>query len=84
MAEFGACARNEPSGALHGLMRVRAFVQDDAHIFCTNEQIEPETKRFIDLLASIYKDFGFDEFVIIKVSTNIVRRCGWVRNDLFR
>ena len=64
MAEFGACARNEPSGALHGLMRVRAFVQDDAHIFCTNEQIEPETKRFIDLLASIYKDFGFDEFVI--------------------
>ena len=64
MAEFGACARNEPSGALHGLMRVRAFVQDDAHIFCTNEQIEAETKLFINLLASIYKDFGFDEFVI--------------------
>ena len=64
MAEFGACARNEPSGALHGLMRVRAFVQDDAHIFCTNEQIESETKQFIDLLSSIYKDFGFDEFVI--------------------
>ncbi len=64
MAEFGACARNEPSGALHGLMRVRAFVQDDAHIFCTNKQIESETKRFIDLLALIYKDFGFDEFVI--------------------
>ena len=64
MAEFGACARNEPSGALHGLMRVRAFVQDDAHIFCTEDQIEAETKRFIDLLASIYKDFGFEEFVI--------------------
>ena len=64
MAEFGACARNEPSGALHGLMRVRAFVQDDAHIFCTNEQIESETKQFIDLLSSIYKDFGFNEFVI--------------------
>ncbi|MBT3660491.1 MAG: threonine--tRNA ligase [Rhodospirillaceae bacterium] len=64
MAEFGACARNEPSGALHGLMRVRAFVQDDAHIFCTEDQIEEETKRFIDLLASIYKDFGFEDFVI--------------------
>ncbi|MEK9725508.1 MAG: threonine--tRNA ligase, partial [Rhodospirillaceae bacterium] len=64
MAEFGACARNEPSGALHGLMRVRAFVQDDAHIFCTEDQIESETKRFIDLLASIYKDFGFDDFII--------------------
>ena len=64
MAEFGACARNEPSGALHGLMRVRAFVQDDAHIFCTEDQIESETKRFIDLLALIYKDFGFKEFVI--------------------
>jgi len=64
MAEFGSCHRNEPSGALHGLMRVRAFVQDDAHIFCTEDQIESETKRFIDLLASIYKDFGFEEFVI--------------------
>ena len=64
MAEFGACARNEPSGALHGLMRVRAFVQDDAHIFCTEDQIESETKLFIDLLDSIYGDFGFKEFVI--------------------
>jgi threonyl-tRNA synthetase len=64
MAEFGACARNEPSGALHGLMRVRAFVQDDAHIFCVEGQIESETKRFIDLLALIYKDFGFKEFAI--------------------
>ena len=64
MAEFGSCHRNEPSGALHGLMRVRAFVQDDAHIFCRENQIESETKIFIDLLASIYKDFGFEEFVI--------------------
>ena len=64
MAEFGSCHRNEPSGALHGLMRVRAFTQDDAHIFCRPDQIEAETKIFIDLLSSIYKDFGFDEFVI--------------------
>jgi threonyl-tRNA synthetase len=64
IAEFGSCHRNEPSGALHGLMRVRAFVQDDAHIFCREDQIESETKIFIDLLASVYKDFGFDEFVI--------------------
>lgn len=64
MAEFGSCHRYEPSGALHGLMRVRAFTQDDAHIFCTEDQIESETKIFIDLLASIYKDFGFEDFVI--------------------
>lgn len=64
MAEFGSCHRYEPSGALHGLMRVRAFTQDDAHIFCTEDQIESETKIFIDLLASIYKDFGFEEFVV--------------------
>ena len=64
MAEFGSCHRNEPSGALHGLMRVRAFTQDDAHIFCTEEQVEDETKEFIDLLSSIYRDFGFEEFVI--------------------
>lgn len=64
MAEFGSCHRNEPSGALHGLMRVRAFTQDDAHIFCRPDQIEAETKIFIDLLSSVYKDFGFDEFVI--------------------
>ena len=61
MAEFGACHRNEPSGALHGLMRVRGFVQDDAHIFCREDQITPETKNFCDLLMSIYKDFGFEE-----------------------
>jgi len=64
MAEFGACHRYEPSGALHGIMRVRAFTQDDAHIFCTEDQIEAETKIFIDLLASIYRDFGFEEFKI--------------------
>ncbi|MBT6119100.1 MAG: threonine--tRNA ligase, partial [Rhodospirillaceae bacterium] len=64
MAEFGSCHRNEPSGALHGLMRVRAFVQDDAHIFCTEDQIEDETKVFCDLLASIYKDLGFEDFII--------------------
>ena len=62
MAEFGACHRYEPSGALHGIMRVRAFTQDDAHIFCTDEQIAPETARFVDLLASVYRDFGFDTF----------------------
>jgi threonyl-tRNA synthetase len=61
MAEFGACVRNEPSGALHGLMRLRGFVQDDAHIFCTEAQITPETKDFCDLLMSIYRDFGFDQ-----------------------
>ena len=62
MAEFGACHRFEPSGALHGIMRVRAFTQDDAHIFCTEDQVAPETARFVALLASIYRDFGFPEF----------------------
>jgi len=64
MAEFGSCHRNEPSGALHGLMRVRGFVQDDAHIFCTEDQITSETKDFCDLLMSIYKDFGFEDVVV--------------------
>ncbi len=64
MAEFGSCHRYEPSGALHGLMRVRAFTQDDAHIFCTEDQIEQETKYFCELLSSIYRDLGFDEFVV--------------------
>jgi threonyl-tRNA synthetase len=64
MAEFGSCHRYEPSGALHGLMRVRAFTQDDAHIFCTEQQIAPETARFVELLASIYRDFGFPEFQV--------------------
>ena len=61
MAEFGSCHRYEPSGALHGIMRVRAFTQDDAHIFCTESQIAPETVSFVDLLSSIYRDFGFDD-----------------------
>ena len=64
MAEFGACHRNEPSGALHGLMRVRAFLQDDAHIFCTEQQIESETKEFINLLSVVYKELGFADFKI--------------------
>ncbi|MDF1748155.1 MAG: threonine--tRNA ligase [Alphaproteobacteria bacterium] len=64
MAEFGSCHRYEPSGALHGIMRVRAFTQDDAHIFCTEAQIESETREFIELLSSIYRDFGFEEFTI--------------------
>ncbi len=62
LAEFGSCHRYEPSGALHGIMRVRAFTQDDAHIFCTEAQIAPETVRFVALLSSIYRDFGFPEF----------------------
>jgi threonyl-tRNA synthetase len=64
MAEFGSCHRNEPSGALLGLMRVRAFTQDDAHIFCTEEQINSETVIFCELLLSIYRDFGFEDVVI--------------------
>ena len=64
MAEFGSCHRYEPSGALHGIMRVRAFTQDDAHIFCTEAQIADETVKFVDLLSSIYRDFGFTEFRI--------------------
>ncbi len=75
MAEFGSCHRNEPSGALHGLMRVRAFTQDDAHIFCTNDQITSETIIFCDLLMSIYKDFGFED-VIIKYSDRPQVRAG--------
>ncbi len=62
MAEFGACHRYEPSGALHGIMRVRGFVQDDAHIFCTEAQIAPETARFVAMLAEVYRDLGFDGF----------------------
>jgi len=64
MAEFGSCLRYEPSGALHGLMRVRSFTQDDAHIFCTEEQITSETIRFCELLSSIYRDLGFDDFIV--------------------
>ncbi len=62
LAEFGACHRYEPSGALHGIMRVRSFLQDDAHIFCTEEQIAAETVKFVALLSSVYADFGFPEF----------------------
>ncbi len=64
MAEFGSCHRSEPSGALHGLMRVRAFTQDDAHIFCTEDQITSETSAFCKLLLSIYRDFGFEDIIV--------------------
>ena len=75
LAEFGSCHRNEPSGTLHGLMRVRNFVQDDAHIFCTEDQILDEVSAFIDLLFKVYRDFGFDE-VIVKLSTRPEQRVG--------
>ncbi len=75
MAEFGSCHRNEPSGTLHGLMRVRNFVQDDAHIFCTEEQIQEEVSAFIDLLFEVYADFGFND-VIIRLSTRPENRVG--------
>ena len=75
LAEFGSCHRNEPSGTLHGLMRVRNFVQDDAHIFCTEDQILAEVSAFIDLLYGIYRDFGFDE-VLVKFSTRPAKRVG--------
>ena len=75
LAEFGSCHRNEPSGTLHGLMRVRNFVQDDAHIFCTEGQIQDEVSIFIDMLFAVYKDFGFEE-VIIKLSTRPENRVG--------
>ncbi len=75
IAEFGSCHRNEPSGALHGLMRVRGFVQDDAHIFCTEEQIQGEAGAFIDLLRRVYADFGFEQ-ILIKLSTRPEKRIG--------
>jgi threonyl-tRNA synthetase len=75
LAEFGACHRYEPSGALHGIMRVRAFTQDDAHIFCTEEQIASETVRFVELLSSIYRDFGYPEFRV-KFSDRPASRIG--------
>jgi threonyl-tRNA synthetase len=75
LAEFGSCHRNEPSGALHGLMRVRGFTQDDAHIFCTEAQVEPEVMQFIDFLQRVYADFGFDD-ILIKFSTRPARRVG--------
>ena len=75
MAEFGSCHRNEQSGALHGLMRARSFTQDDAHIFCTEEQIQAEVGGFIDLLYAVYADFGFDD-IIVKLSTRPEQRVG--------
>ncbi|MFK7958385.1 MAG: threonine--tRNA ligase [Lysobacterales bacterium] len=75
MAEFGSCHRNEPSGALHGLMRVRNFTQDDAHIFCTEAQVESEVAAFHDLVESVYHDFGFDE-IIVRLSTRPENRVG--------
>ena len=75
MAEFGSCHRNEPSGALHGIMRVRAFTQDDAHIFCTEDQIDSEGRAFCDLLLDIYRDFGFDD-VRVKFSDRPETRAG--------
>lgn len=77
MAEFGSCTRNEASGSLHGIMRVRGFVQDDAHIFCTEEQIGSEVARFVHLLKSMYKDCGFSEDkIIVKFSTRPEKRVG--------
>ncbi|MEJ2533693.1 MAG: threonine--tRNA ligase [Halioglobus sp.] len=75
LAEFGSCHRNEPSGSLHGIMRVRGFVQDDAHIFCTEGQIQPEVSAFIDFLHAVYADFGFQE-VIYRLSTRPEQRVG--------
>ncbi|WP_444460312.1 threonine--tRNA ligase [Rhodobacter capsulatus] len=75
MAEFGSCARYEPSGALHGIMRVRGFTQDDAHIFCMEDQIEAETKKFIEFLSAVYADLGFDKWRI-KLSTRPEKRIG--------
>ena len=85
LAEFGSCHRNEPSGSLHGIMRVRGFSQDDAHIFCTDDQIQSEVSNFIDMLHEIYKDFGFSE-VIYRLSTRPEQRVGsdidWDRAEL--
>lgn len=75
LAEFGSCHRNEMSGALHGIMRVRAFTQDDAHVFCTEEQIQSEVSDFIDFLHTVYEDFGFTE-VIYRLSTRPPKRVG--------
>ena len=84
MAEFGSCNRYEPSGALHGIMRVRGFTQDDAHIFCTEDQIEAETRKFIDFLAGVYADLGFTDWRI-KLSTRPEKRIGsdasWDRTE---
>jgi threonyl-tRNA synthetase len=75
LAEFGSCHRNEPSGALHGLMRVRGFTQDDAHIFCTEDQIQDEVAEFIRLLIEVYADFGFRE-IVYRLATRPEKRVG--------
>ena len=75
LAEFGSCHRNEPSGSLHGIMRVRSFTQDDGHIFCTEDQIQPEVAEFIDFLHEVYADFGFDD-IIYRLSTRPEQRVG--------
>lgn len=75
LAEFGCCHRSEPSGALHGIMRVRQFTQDDAHIFCESEQVVSEVKEFVDLLQEVYRDFGFNE-VVVSLSTRPKIRAG--------
>ena len=75
LAEFGSCHRNEPSGTLQGIMRVRGFVQDDAHIFCREDQIQEEVVHFIDVLTDVYRDFGFDD-LIIRLSTRPEQRVG--------
>lgn len=75
LAEFGCCHRNEPSGALHGLMRVRNFTQDDAHVFCTSDQIQDEVGKLIDMIFGVYKDFGFDD-ISINLSTRPEKRVG--------
>ena len=84
LAEFGSCHRYEPSGSMHGLMRVRSFVQDDGHIFCTEQDIQSEVADFMDLLFAVYKDFGFDE-VILRLSTRPEKRVGsdevWDRSE---
>ncbi len=75
LAEFGSCHRNEPSGSLHGIMRVRSFTQDDAHIFCTDEQIQVEVAKFIDFLHDVYTDFGFND-ILYRLSTRPKNRVG--------
>ena len=86
LAEFGSCTRNEPSGSLHGIMRIRGFVQDDAHIFCTEEQISSEVSKFCALLKRMYADFGFaEDKILVKFSTRPEQRVGddatWARAE---
>jgi threonyl-tRNA synthetase len=76
LAEFGAVSRYEPSGALHGLMRVRAFTQDDAHVFCTEDQLADECLKINDLILSTYADFGFEDDIVVKLSTRPEKRVG--------